>query len=229
MKRLLTIAVILTTLLGTSTFVYAKIHMADLDVWTNGQDQSIAFWVAVFDTVRRPPNSVTSMIVTAPDATTFDLMANFWWFDAGGGFYSGGKYASDFLTSTIPSGVYTVEVQDAQGTTIIATDEVTVNFLSTPRIRYPQDGSTVSSLTPTLRWRPVPGAEGYRIHLWRDSWDEPIWWWGGKRMYSNANRLKIEKGVLWSGFTYRVQIQARDSLKDTDNRTSSPWVYFSAP
>jgi hypothetical protein len=229
MKRLLTIVMTLTLVLGLSVPVYAIINEVILSVWTNGDDESIAFWVEVTDTILSPPLAVTSMIVTSPDATTFNLMDNRWWFEQDRGFYSGRKYAGDFNGGVIPSGTYSVEVWDLWGITLTATDQVTVNFLDVPVITFPADGSTLADLNPVITWTPVAGAETYRIHLWNDTWNEPIWWWGGKRVYCNQPPFMIPKGVLWSGMSYRLQIQARDSLKDTDNRATSIEITFNTP
>jgi len=226
MKRLLTIAMTLVLVLGANALVNAETVMINFNAWTNGEDESIAFWVTVVDRVTTPPARVTSIIVTAPDGTTFDTLR---WFDQDYGFYTGRKYAGDFDGGVIPSGVYTVDVQDKNGQTFTATDEVNINFLAVPVVKNPTDGSTLSTLTPTLKWKEVPGAEVYRIHLWNESWNEPIWWWRENKRYCNQNKFKMPKGVLWSGFNYRLQIQARDTLKDTDNRASSNWVYFDTP
>jgi hypothetical protein len=229
MKRLFAIAATLTLILGLSASVNARIYKVSLSVWTNGDDESIAFWVDVTDTIAHPPYVVTSIIVHCPDGTIFNLMDNFWWFDQDPGFYSGRRYAVEFNGGIIPSSTYTVQVQDRWGTTLTATDQVTINFLDVPVITFPTDGSTVPNLTPVIVWTPVAGAETYRIHLWNDTWNEPIWWWGGKRVYCNQPPFMIPKGVLWSGMSYRLQIQARDSLKDTDNRATSIEITFNTP
>jgi hypothetical protein len=163
MKRLLAIVMTLTLVFGLSVPVYAFINEVRLGVWTNGDDESIAFWVEVTDTVVSPPAAVTSIMVTCPDGTTFNLMDNFWWNVQDPGFYSGRKYADEFNGGVIPSGTYTVQVQDRWGITLTATDQVTVNFLDVPVITSPTNGSTLPNLTPLITWTPVAGAETYRI------------------------------------------------------------------
>jgi len=229
MKRLLTILMALVIILGVNAFVHAETILVTLNAYTEGRDDSIRFIIDVVDRVTHPPNRVTSIIITAPDGTVFDQMGDFIWLNQDTAFYLANKYAEDFDGGVIPDGLYTVNVQDKNGNTFTATDNVIVNFLAKPVITSPGDGSTLSSLTPTLKWTAVSGAEAYRIHLWNENWNDAVWWWYGKRKYCNLNKLKIPKGILWSGYNYRLQIQARDSLKDTDNRASSDQIYFTAP
>jgi hypothetical protein len=219
MKRLLAIVMTLTLVFGLSVPVYAFINEVRLGVWTNGDDESIAFWVEVTDTVVSPPAAVTSIMVTCPDGTTFNLMDNFWWNVQDPGFYSGRKYADEFNGGVIPSGTYTVQVQDRWGITLTATDQVTVNFLDVPVITSPTNGSTLPNLTPLITWTPVAGAETYRM----------IWWYREKKLYCNKNYFWIPPGVLWSGMSYRLYIQARDRRTELDNRANSIKIIFNTP
>ena len=228
-SRLILVLWLLITVIGFALPAYAKIHMVNLNVLTNGEDDSIQFWVEVDDSTADPPSVVTSIIVTAPDGTTFD-MTNDTWYEATKTFDSHKKFAADFLGGTIPSGLYKVKVVDNIGTIINVTDRVTVNFLTPPEVTDPVEGSTVSSLTPTITWTSVPGAEAYRIHLWNSTWNHPIWWWVYPNIkYFNKNSFKIPTGILMSGFNYSIQIQARDTLKDCDNRATGTWRHFSTP
>jgi hypothetical protein len=228
-SKLILVLWLLFTLIGFTFPAYAKIHMVILDVCTNGENQSIVFWVTVDDLTTDPPSVVTSIIVTAPDGTQFDMTKNTW-YEAGKSFNSDNIFASNFLSGAIPSGLYKVAVMDNTGTIINATDRVTVDFLTPPEVTDPVEGSTVLSLTPKIIWTPVPGAEAYRIHLWNDTWNHPIWWWISPNIkYSNKHSFMIPPGVLREGFHYRIQIQARDALKDVDNRASGTWRHFSTP
>ena len=227
--RLILVSWLLITVIGFALPAYAKIHMVILDVCTNGENQSIVFWVTVDDSTADPPSVVASIIVTAPDGTTFD-MTNNTWNEASKIFGSVNKFAGDFWGGAIPSGLYKVTVMDNTGTIINATDRVTVDFLTPPQVTDPVEGSTVSSLTPKIIWTPVPGVEAYRIYLWNSTWNQPIWWWVSPNIkYSNKHSFMIPPGVLMSGFNYNIQIQARDSIKDVDNRATGPWRHFSTP
>src|SRR4030043_1482598 len=114
-SRLILVSWLLITVIGFALPAYAKIHMVNLNVSTNGEDDSIEFWVDVDDSKADPPSVVTSIIVTAPDGTQFD-MTNDTWFEANKTFISGKKFAADFSGGVIPSGLYKVKVVDNIGT-----------------------------------------------------------------------------------------------------------------
>ena len=185
--------------------------------------ERIDFWVEISDTIARPPTIVTSLMVQAPDGTVFDMTNNTWL-----EFYNGFQIwprAEDFDTGVIPSGTYYARVIDRWGNQIIGSDDVQVGFLDVPVITYPTEGSTVG-LTPTITWNGVPGAMRYRLLLWNDSWDEPVYWHTPNVKHVYKTHFKVEKGVLRPGTNYRVQIEAQDTDKDREKRSRSLWVYF---
>ena len=210
----------------------AEIHKMNFNAWTGNftdpADQRMCFWFDISDTNLRPPDAVTSLMVQAPapDNTIFDLTDHTWQeFDQG--FWFSAR-AGDFKSGAIPSGTYRARVIDTSGKQIIGSDYVSANFLEPPDITYPTDGSTLSSLTPTIMWTSVPGAMRYRIIL-QYEYGDPIYWYSYHRVFVYRNSFPIPKGALKPGNSYLIRIEARDSDKDLDKRSRSDWVQFFTP
>jgi hypothetical protein len=221
---IITLSVFIT--LSLCAAVQAEVYRLYFNAYTTNYPdfQRMDFWVDVSDTMLRTPDAIGFLVVVAPDGTIFDMTDNTW-IEFDGGFWFGAK-GEDFNSEVIPSGRYYAGVWDLWGNPIINYDDVQVNFLDVPVITYPTEGSTVGSLTPTITWTAVPGAERYRLSLWK---------WGCERVYPRGYiytykpYFEIQKGVLRPATGYRVQIEAHDSDKDRENRSRSIDVNFSTP
>jgi hypothetical protein len=228
MKKLFVITGILIAIIGVSALAEAKMSMLNLNVWTNSYNNTVSFFVNMRDRTVFPPETLISLTLTAPDGTVFNT-STFKWRDAGSGYFYAEKPPTAFIGGVIPSGTYSVTAVDNVGTTITATDYLTVNMLSAPTITYPTNGMTVGQLNFSIQWNPVPGATYYRIYLWNNTDNQPIWWWDGRFVVTNLNYFRIPKGVLWNGYSYSVKIEPRDDYEDLDNRSRSDWIQFNTP
>jgi hypothetical protein len=135
-------------------------------------------------------------------------------------------YASDFKGGKIPAGTYGITVVPKVGTAITETDTVTAAFLPTPVITYPASGTSGLGATPTIRWNAVAGATHYRVWIWNNSWNEPIFWCWDKQAHTDFTNFPIPDGELKPNCEYRVRIEARAGSQDLDMRSRSDWVTF---
>ena len=219
---------LLTVLCFFSAAARAEIHEMRFNAYTtNYTDHSqMDFWIAISDTLGRPPIVVSSLMVLAPDGTYFDMTNHTWQEFTKCFFYS--ARAVDFDTGVIPPGRYYARVIDVWGNRIINYDDVQVDFLDPPVLTNPTEGSTVG-LTPTITWTAVPGALRYRIILYNGdhtSRGDPIYWYNYNVKYVYRTSFPIPKGVLMPGRSYLIRIGAYDTDKDTEKRSRSVWVHF---
>jgi len=210
---------------------HAKIYNVVFEAFTtnysdSGQKQ-MNFWIEVFDTVKKnPPEFVSSITVTAPDGTVLNMHPVKSWLPLDRGYW-GRLYANDYIgAKSFAGGTYKCKVVGKAGATIVDTDDVARSFLPIPKITNPSDGAGGVSKTATLRWKAVAGAKQYRVLLWDNSWNEPVYWFWGKRLYLDQLSWKIPLGDLQSGHSYQLRIEARASEQDTDKRSRSDWVSF---
>lgn len=177
----------------------------------------------------RPPDAVKfPLIVTAPNGQTFQITANYWEEWDIGFFYS--LSATNFTNSTIPAGTYKLTYTDKSNAVRTATRPLAspVSFLPASVITYPTAGITLSSDMPTFTWSSVAGAAYYRIRLRDLTWGEPVFWYpANKDIY--MTQFVVPLGLLVSGHSYQMQIEARDSDKGLSKRSRSAWVQFTAP
>ena len=218
--------------LGVSAPVQAEIFDVWFDASTRDLDgfREITFWVGIKDNkFANPFEAVESVTIIAPDSTNFilDLFETYdrttgdkgFWFKA---------VESDFDGEVWPSGVYVVEVKDINsGKTITQKDRLNISWLSIPIITWPTEGAMVGP-TPKLNWAKVPGAERYRITMWDNTWDEPVYSGLNSelRLDVSLTSFKIPRGTLKPDHNYSWRVEARDGLQDRDRRSRSILVNF---
>ncbi len=207
----------------------AEIHRFYFEAYTHreGATDTIQFYASVEDTSRRAPDAVASFTVTAPDGTVFDLTEDCW-IDLTKQYWA--SFTKDkFKSNAFPSGKYVAKVVDKSvpAKTLTQTDSLTVGFLAPATLTYPANGASGVPLTPTLKWNAVSGAKFYRVHVFNNSWGEPVYWKppiNPINVYRNS--FTVPEGVLKPNCQYRLQIEARDSDKNLSKRSRSQWVTF---
>jgi hypothetical protein len=196
--------------------------------YTNPAQQQLNVWISVYDNHNYyGPDFVKSITVNAPssDGSVFVMHPTKDWLPYDRGYWKA-LYASDFKGGKIPAGTYSITVVPKVGTAITETDAVTATFLPTPVITYPTSGTSPLGATPTIRWNPVAGATYYRVLIWNNSWNEPIFWFWDKQAHTDFNSFPIPNGELKPNCEYRVRIEARAGSQDVDMRSRSDWVTF---
>jgi hypothetical protein len=194
---------------------------------TTGFTDVIAFTIRISDTVSRAPDAITSLVVTAPDGTKFDLTENAWleWTEEFWATFTADKFNSH----TFPSGTYTATVIPKVGKTLTATEVFTPSFLSPAIVTLPTEGSTLSTLTPVFKWGAVKDAQHYKLHLKNDTWGDPVYQDPSKQILVYKTTYAVPKGVLIPGMDYSLRIEARDSDKDMNRRSRTMWIHFKTP
>ena len=187
--------------------------------------QSLHLWVEFKHTSLRPPDAVAILQVTAPDGTVIvPEWEEFW-----KGF---GAYLSpdDFVGGSIPTGNYKFQVKEKGGAFIVIKDYVTATMLDAPSVTSPINGM-VGSLTPTIAWTPIAGAQHYRFELYNVDWNEPVYGTGRNLRVMGSTSFTIPNAVLRPGTTYRVRIRAGDepTWSAMDKQSRSNWVNFTTP
>jgi hypothetical protein len=189
------------------------------------------FLVYAWDTeLKDPPDFVKTITIIAPDNSTFELTtAQHWSPYAGDRNYSADFKGEQFKSKNIVGGTYRCTVKDKTGKSITVTDAVALSFLEPPLITYPTEGLTV--LDPlTIKWKAVSGAAKYRIQLWNETYDEPVFWWWQDELYVTGTQIALPTGSLRPNSSYRLSVEARADLQDADKRSRSKWIKFkSAP
>lgn len=228
-KRFFTIGLSFLIIFSFCAVTQAYLRRIHVNVWTTNytDDQQLNIWLEVWDTENKnPPEIITSIEVTAPDGTIFNMTDDAWLpYDRG---YWMAARAGDFDSTEIPSGVYKVKVVPNSGWTIEQGDWIDATFLDPPVITYPTEGSTVVQPL-TIRWNPVVGAKYYRVLLWNECWNEPVywfWWNDSRKFYTNLPGAKIPLGQLKPNCSYRLRVEARSGSQDLDKRSRSVWVNF---
>jgi hypothetical protein len=176
----------------------------------------------------RGPDFVKSITVNAPDGSVFSLHPVKDWlpYDR---VYSKNFYATDFKGGKIPGGTYKVTVVPLVGSTIDDVDVVTTppSFLPIPVVTAPASGATGIGSTLTIAWKLVAGATYYRVQVWNNTWNEPVYWSWDKQALTNLTRFKIPLGELQPNCQYKFRVEARSSSQDLDMRSRSDWFTFS--
>ena len=171
------------------------------------------------------PDAVNSVTVTAPDGTVFDLTGT--WSEWQKQYF--GRY-----TATV-GGTFkgTVEYGVNSKKTLTASKALpkTLSFLPLPNVTNPlPDGTTtVDSLTPTITWDKVTGAQFYCLELWDQSSNQPVYYFPHNRIHVYRLSFTIPAGVLRPKTNYGVRIEARDSDKNLTKRSRTAWINFKTP
>jgi hypothetical protein len=202
------------------------------NVWTTNYTdpalQEFNIWISVYDFHNsRGPDFVRSITVTAPDpdGSVFTLHASKDWLQYDRGYWKR-LYAADFRTRTIPSGTYRITVTPIEGSAITESDTITVSFLPTPVVTSPALGASDVVERPVIRWMAVPGATFYRVLLWNNSWNEPVYWYWDKQAHTDFTTFQIPRGELKPNCDYRFRIEARADGLDLERRSRSDWFSF---
>jgi hypothetical protein len=183
--------------------------------------------VAINDTRYRPPDAITSLVVTAPDGTVLNLTKNYW--NELRSQFEASFVATDFTGGEIPSGTYAAKLTDKSGKPpLLATKNLTAAFLAMPVISSPTEGAVLTDLTPLIKWGLVTGAVYYTIHLTNVTLnkEEPVYLLGLRSLDIYRNQFTLQTGVLKPGMKYLMRVEARDSDRNIIRRSRSKWVSF---
>jgi hypothetical protein len=199
-----------------------KIMQQDGSLWTG-----IDFIVEAWDTeLKNPPEFVQSITVVAPDNSTFQVTtAQHWYPYAGDRYYDASFRPDQFKSHNIVGGTYKCTVKDITNKSITVKDTVPSIFLDPPQVILPVQGSVVTDPL-TVKWNAVKGAARYRINLWNGTRDEPVFWWWQDPLYVNDTEITLPLGALKPNCNYRIAVEARADVFDTDQRSRSKWIYF---
>ena len=75
-------------------------------------------------------------------------------------------------------------------------------------------------------WHTVEGATYYRVLLWNESWNEPVYWFWDKQFRTNIRACMFPNGELKPNTNYKMRIEARGGSQDLDKRSRTDWLYF---
>lgn len=231
-RKCLGIIIVSATMLCFVSGVQAEMSRVVFNGWTqnfsDAAQQRVALFIEVYDTVySHPPDFVAAITVKAPDGSILSLDPLKDWLTPDQGFYKA-FYASDFVSAAIPGGKFTVTVTPATGTSIKEFDNINAAFLPLSTITYPGNGAINIPATPTLTWTEVAGAAHYRLLLWDNTFNEPVYWYfnPARNLHTDFVQHTIPKGVFKPNHQYKLRIQARSGSQDTDARSESDWVTF---
>lgn len=233
-KSRIVIGAVLVTLLFASADAQAELCRVQFDariVRTTDDNNTVStameFVVEAWDTERKnPPDFVQSITVTAPDNSTFQMGSLQYWYP-----YSGARYydvlisPDQFKSGNIVGGTYWCTVKDVNGKSVKSKDTVALTLLQPPQIIEPGEGSTVTDPLK-VKWTAVRGAARYRIILWNNTTNEPVFWLWQDQLYVTGTEITLPTGSLKPSCNYRILVDARSELLDTDTRAKSKWVPF---
>jgi len=111
------------------------------------------------------------------------------------------------LPEQMVDGWYHARITMQDGTVHTAADFVIVRKLAWTQIVAPPANAKDLRLPLTLRWRPVPGAQYYRVFV-RDLWDDQKIVYESKPL--TKTELRVPDGKLLPGGLYRWRVHARD-------------------
>jgi hypothetical protein len=219
--------VLIFSLVGNA---HAELYRITLDVfttnYTNPAQQQLNIWLPVYDTSRsHGPDFVSNIKVKAPDGSVLFLDRKKDWLPYDRVYWKA-FYAADFVTKKIPAGVYTVTVTPTSGLAISETDSVAASFLPIPKVTSPSNNANGVTETLTFTWNAVAGATYYRVQLWNDSWNEPVYWTWDKQHTTDLTHFTLPAGVLKTNCQYKLRIEARSGTQDLDQRSRCEWITF---
>lgn len=225
---MLATVVLFFSLAGSGQAVMNKINV---DIFTtnypNSAQQQLSVYLTVNDDARlRGPDFVKGIKVTAPDGTVLRLDPQKDWLPYDRCYWKA-FYASDFVTKTIPGGAYLVKVTPISGSFIERSDTVSANFLPVPKVTSPTKGEAGVTATTTIEWTSVAGATYYRVLLWNNTWNEPVFWtWDSKQARTDLTHFALSAVELKPNCQYSLRIEARSNSQDLDMRSRSNFVTF---
>jgi len=111
------------------------------------------------------------------------------------------------LPEQMVDGWYRARITMRDGAMHSAADFVIVRKLPWTQIVAPPANAKDLRLPLTLRWRPVPGAQYYRVFV-RDLWDDQKIVYESKPL--TKTELRVPDGKLLPGGLYRWRVHARD-------------------
>ena len=122
-----------------------------------------------------PPDYVKHVTITAPDGSVFTLDPAKDWLVIDQAYYKN-FLATDFKSGAIPSGNYKATVVPTVGNAVYDLDNISVQYLTVPTIKYPVANQPGVPARPTFSWTSVgsAGVVYYRVQLWNISADEPV-------------------------------------------------------
>jgi len=199
--------------------------------YTDASQKQMNIWIQVFTSEESAgpsfgPSFVKTITVNAPDGSVFQLDVNKDWLNQDHAYWKA-LYAANFISKTIPSGTYSVTVYPLSGSGIKESDSVDASFLPISTVTFPTNGSTNVPATPKLTWTTASGAANYRVLLWDNTWNEPVYWMSfGNQVRTDFTYFTIPAGVLKPGHQYKLRIEARAGSQDMDKRSRSDFVTF---
>jgi hypothetical protein len=194
--------------------------------YTDPAQRQLSVFINVYDNHNyRGPDFVSSIRVYAPDGSEFAIHRSKDWLQYDRGYFKA-LYAADFSSRAIPTGTYRITVTPLVGSAITETDTLTASFLAPPTITFPANGALGVVEMPTIRWNAVAGATNYRIYLWNNSWNEPVFWSWDKQIIADFTSFTVPRGELKPNCQYRLRIEARSDSLDLDRRSRSDYFTF---
>jgi hypothetical protein len=193
---------------------------------TNPDLKHICVWIEVFDYEdRHGPSFVKSITIRAPDGSMFSLHPAKDWLPYDRAYWKT-FYASDFKGGAIIGGNYRVTVEPLVGSTISEINYLPGAFLPTPVVTSPAPNATGLGPTPTIRWNPVEGATHYRLLLWNNTWNEPVYFFWERQAWTDLTSYTLLLGDLQPNCTYKFRIEARSNAQKVNQRSRSNWFTF---
>jgi hypothetical protein len=210
-----------------STHAYLQKVYFDVNTMNFNDRKELRVWLSVNDTnSKNPPDIVKSITITAPDNTVFTMNTANNWLPYDRGYY--GNYSpEEFNSGDIPSGNYTVRVEGIEFNLAITDSDYNDASVLTPaaftNLSNEQTGIPKDYI---FYWTPVAGATHYRVQLWDENWNEPVYWYWDRPFMTNHAACMFSEGDLRPNRRYRIRIEARSESQDLDKRSRSDWVYF---
>ena len=75
-------------------------------------------------------------------------------------------------------------------------------------------------------WTAVSGATHYRVLIWNEDWNEPVYWFWDRQFRTNHAACMFSNGDLKPNTQYKIRIEARGGSQDLDKRSRSDWINF---
>jgi len=190
--------------------------------------QFLHVWVEVSDTkYKNTPENIADVQINAPDGSVFHLNIIDHWDFTSQEFWASFS-AENFVSKTIPAGLYTIMVTPKDGfIPIKKAVKINGNFLPVPVATVPTEGSTIGEKT-TFLWNLVPGATCYRMLLYDEDWGDYVYGFNDSSTFTNLPGFVVPSYKLKPNSHYRLKIEARDAeMGFTTKRSRTDWIHFS--
>ncbi len=185
-----------------------------LQVWAVGQNISAV-------TVTTPASQTTALEYDS-DVPSSGLLFE-------GTKYYGKLYGKDITATTsevstkFPDGVYTVTFTLTDSSAFTKTAVLSGNYPSSLSLTYPSNGSTITTLTPTLTWA-APEAVLFDVCI--ETYSSPA-----NDVYCTTDEiattsLAVPSGYLTTGSHYYYRIEAEGALSNKTRKSLKRWVDF---